>query len=135
MAICVHYITLRPEADENEFNKFVAEELLPAARTFTERRAALHADRHVFIKGSAGSRTYLWVIDWTHQEAESDNSFVVTVGPGLKAKLDSFASHTFKLYSVVARSGNDSIVTPTLDVPDELRDPRGWLGEDVWNVA
>ncbi|MFA7763904.1 hypothetical protein ACGFNX_28305 [Streptomyces sp. NPDC048723] len=135
MAICVHYITLRPEADENEFNKFVAEELLPAARTVAERRAGLHADRHVFIKGSTEKRTYLWIIEWTHQEAESDNSFVVAVGPRLKAKLDGFALHTFKLYAVMARSSNDSIVTPTLDVPDELRDPQGWLGEDVWNVA
>lgn len=135
MAICVHHITLRPEANEDEFNKFVAEELLPAARTVTGRRAGLHADRHLFIKGSTEKRTYLWIIEWTHQVAESNNSFAVAVGPTLKAKLDGFASHTFKLYTVLGRSHDDSIVTPTLDVPDELTDPAGWLGEDVFNVA
>ncbi|MFD7691487.1 hypothetical protein [Streptomyces sp. NPDC059781] len=135
MAVCVHYIELRPEAEEDEFNEFVTEELLPLARTFTDRRAGLHADRHLFVKGSTEKRTYLWIIEWTHPGGESNDSFVASVGPNLKAKLDTFALHTFKLYAVMARSGNDSIVTPTLDVPDELRDPRGWLGDDVWDVV
>lgn len=135
MALCVHYIELRPEADEEEFDKFVAEELLPSARTITERRAGLHTDRHVFVKGSTEKRTYLWIVEWAHQGGESDNSFVVAVGPKVKAKLDAFALHTFKLYAVMARAGDDSITTPTLDIPDDLRDPKGWLGEDVWNVV
>ncbi|MER6623996.1 hypothetical protein [Streptomyces sp. NPDC000931] len=134
MAVCVHHIKLRPDADENEFNKFATEELLPAARTFTDRRAGLHADRHLFLRGSTEGRTYLWIIEWTHPGGESNDSFTVSVGPNLKTRLDTFAVHTFKLYATMARSGNDSIVTPTLDVPDELRDPQGWLGEDVWNV-
>lgn len=135
MAVCIHHITLRPEADENAFNRFVAEELLPAARTFTDRRAGLHDDRHVLVKDHTEERTYLWIIEWTLQGGESPDSFVVAVGPRLKSKLDAFAVHTFKLYAVVARSSRESIVTPTLDVPDELTDSEGWLGEDSWNVV
>lgn len=134
MAVCIHHITLRPEADENAFDQFVAEELLPAARTFTKRRAGLHDDRHVIVKDDAEERTYAWIVEWTLQGHESSNSFILAVGPELKSKLDAFAVHTFNLYGVIARSSHDSIVTPTLDVPDELTDPEGWLGEDKWNV-
>ncbi|MFI6373693.1 hypothetical protein [Streptomyces sp. NPDC050546] len=135
MAICIHHITLRPEADENAFARFAAEELLPAARTFTGRRAGLHDDRHVIVKDHTEERTYLWITEWTFQGSESPNSFTVAVGPRLKSKLDAFAVHSFKLYAGLARSSHESIVTPTLDVPDDLTDPEGWLGEDNWNVV
>ncbi|WP_030871794.1 hypothetical protein [Streptomyces sp. NRRL S-37] len=59
----------------------------------------------------------------------------MAVGPRLKSKLDAFAVHSFRLYAVVARSSRESIVTPTLDVPGELTDSEGRLGEDNWNVV
>ncbi|MFD7702805.1 hypothetical protein [Streptomyces caelestis] len=135
MAICIHHIALCPEADENAFNRFAAEELLPAARTFTDRRAGLHDDRHVIVKDHTEERTYLWITEWTLRGGESPDAFIVAVGPRLKSRLDAFAVHTFNLHAVVARSSHESIVTPTLDVPDELTDPEGRLGEDSWNVV
>ncbi|MGW2090063.1 hypothetical protein [Streptomyces sp. NPDC001880] len=89
----------------------------------------------MIVKDDTEERTYLWIVEWTLQGGESSNSFIVAVGPELKSKLDAFTVHTFKLYGVLARSSRDSIVTPTLGIPDELTDPEGWLGEDKWNVA
>lgn len=134
MAVCVLKIRLRPETDATEFERFMVEEVFPAARTVAEGRRGLHAGNHLLLKGRRGRLPYLWIAEWTLSAGgESDDVFRVAMTSELRARFENLTTHESELYTVITRSTEDSIVTPNiLAVPEESRDPQAWLGEETW---
>jgi hypothetical protein len=132
MALAVHRITLHPDADEEMFEKFMKEELFPAARTNISMRIGLHSDRHLLVKSHAKDRVYLWIAEWrTASGEETLWAFPIAVGKSLKSRLQSFATLSWRSYSVLATAETEAIQTPTIGLAEELNDEGGWIGKEV----
>ena len=130
MPVGIHTITLAPGVSPEEFERFMAEELLPAARTVVDIRMGMHPVDHTLVRGEADGEAgpvYLWITEVGDQDfAEAIERFPKHVGAALKARLEAFGSQSYARFGVVARASEGRITTPTGG--PESEDPDGWVG-------
>ncbi len=81
MPLGIHRIVLQPEAREEEFERFVTEELFPIAKTLIDIRIGQTDIRYMLAKsrrgaGDGGWREYLWLIEVDQKAIDSFPSFL-----------------------------------------------------------
>ncbi len=123
MPVGIHELTLRPEVREEDFEKFMIEEVFPVVRTVIKNRIGRTEVHHALLKSSAGR--YLWTIDVSNKFA---NTFPTDIGEELRSRLDAFVTGTFSSFGVLARA-SEELGTPTgvFDGPSP-GDPSGFFG-------
>jgi hypothetical protein len=129
MPVGIHTITLSTGASSEEFERFMSEELLPAARTVIKQRAALITFSQTLVRSRSdgeGNRVYLWITDVETSHEELVKIFPTRLGAALKAKLASFGIRVYAAYEALARAREDNITTPTQG--NESLDEDGWVG-------
>jgi hypothetical protein len=130
MPIGIHTITLRPGVRPEDFERFMTDEFLPAARTVVDKRIGMVAVAHTLAWSKADGddkAVYLWIVDLRERgQHEFIEEFPTHVGAALKARLDAFGTRTYGHAAVVARASKGEITTPTLG--SEAEDRAGWVG-------
>ncbi len=97
MLVGLHRFTLRPGAIAEEFERFMADEVFPAA----DERAPVNRGGRSAIKSQHLLRTdgeYLWLIKGSGAIGEP----AVSLDDALQAKLDSFATQASAMATVIA---------------------------------
>ena len=137
MAIGKLRIALNPGANPEEFETFVRDELLPAAKTVIRSRIGRTPIRHTVLRsnqpdGETSPPSYLWKIEQNYFDAET-YAFPTDVGPELKARLESFGSLEFRVveedFGQIVAQSSEELTTPSEGTFDS--DPRGWITPDT----
>lgn len=130
MPIGIHTITLGPGVKPEDFEQFMTDELLPAAKTVIDMRIGMVDVAHTLARSAADSddnHVYLWIIDLEEPgQREFIERFPTHVGEALKARLDAFGTRAYGPAVVVARASKGKITTPTIS--PESEDHAGWVG-------
>jgi len=131
-------ITLNPGVDPEEFEKFAANELFPAARTVIPSRIGRVRVRHTLLRESTSDderepRTYLWRVEQNGFDSANTRAegygFATDIGAGLKARLESFGRLDFGIaeerFGRVIAQSDEELSTPVEGSSES--DPQGWV--------
>jgi hypothetical protein len=130
MPIGIHRIVLDQAADEEKFERFMTEEIFPAARTLVRIRIGQTDIRHMLVRNLRDETNdapceYLWIIE---VDQGAIQSFATDLGAELKARLDSFGTRTYSAFQILSTS-ESRITTPSVSQATPAGDPSGWVGE------
>jgi hypothetical protein len=132
MPLGIHRIVLHPEAQEEEFEKFMTEELFPAVETKIDIRIGQVNIRYLLAKaydaenGDGTWREYLWLVE---VDQEAVDTFPVDLGEELRAKLDAFGARLYSSYGVVGTADHHTTTPNVVWFSDSDPDTSGWVGE------
>lgn len=130
MPIGIHRIVLDRAADEDNFERFMTEEIFPIARTLVRIRIGQTGIRHMLVRNMRDESDdapceYLWIIE---VDQEAIQSFATELGAELKTRLDSFGTRTYGAFQILG-SSESRITTPSVSQATPAGDPSGWVGE------
>jgi hypothetical protein len=141
MAIEIRRLALREGVKEEDFEKFMVEEIFPVIRTVIDSRMGMLAVQHTFLKMEP--RRYWWIVDLNERpgvsarnEAEVQvqkvdqewiETFPTDIGEQLIGQLDSYVTGTLNTpYSVLARASEKNLTTPSSAYFEGNQ--SGWFG-------
>ena len=127
MAIEIRRLALREGVKEEDFEKFMVEEVFPIVRTVIDSRMGMMAVQHTFLKTEP--RRYWWIVDLNESPGVSDfdeaevqvqkvdkewiETFPTDIGE-LTRQLDSYVTRTLNTpYGVLARASEKDLTTPS----------------------